>query len=111
MEQTVNLYQFRDAFQRMDRADAFTYEGLEVLFRGLEEFEEDTNEEMELDVIALCCDFVEMCTDEVVQSYKHMMDEEQLQGAKALKYIEEWLNNQTWVLGETSLKTYVFRQF
>ena len=39
MFQTINLYQFRDAFQRMDRKN-FSYEGLEVLFDFFEEVED-----------------------------------------------------------------------
>jgi len=37
----------------------FSYEGLAALFDSLEEFEEDTEEEIELDVIGLCCEFQE----------------------------------------------------
>lgn len=104
MKQTINLYQFRDAFHRMDRADAFTYEGLEVLFNGLEEFEEDTGEEMELDVIALCCDFSEMTEEDIKQSYNVNLEE-------SSKDLYDWLSNQTWVLGQTDAGNYVFRQF
>lgn len=104
MKQTINLYQFRDAFQRMDRADAFSYEGLEVLFNGLEEFEEDTNQEMELDVIALCCDFSEMTEEEIKQSYNVNLEE-------SSKDMYDWLSNQTWVLGQTDKGSFVFRQF
>lgn len=104
MKQSINLYQFRDAFHRMDRADAFSYEGLEVLFNGLEEFEEDTNEEIELDVIALCCDFSEMTEEEIKQSYNVNLEE-------SSKDMYDWLSNQTWVLGQTDSGSYIFRQF
>ncbi len=59
MKQTVNEYDFIDAFKRMDREENFSYEGLSALFDFLEQLEEDTGEEMELDVIAICCDFCE----------------------------------------------------
>lgn len=111
MKQTINLYQFRDAFNRMDRADAFSYEGLEILFNGIEEFEEDTNEEWELDVIALCCDFSEMHINEIIDAYGYMMDEDRLEDDDSLSYVTEWLNNQTWVLGESKPNVFVFRQF
>ena len=57
MKSTVGLSDFRDAFQI--RKENFTYEGLEALFDYLEQYEEDTGEEIELDVIALCCDYTE----------------------------------------------------
>lgn len=59
MKTTVNEYAFRRAFEKMDRSDNFSYAGLGALFDYLEQYEEDTGEEMELDVIAICCDFTE----------------------------------------------------
>ena len=58
MKQSVNLYTFRRAFETL-RPDNFSYAGQEALFNYLEEYEESTGEEVELDVIALCCDFSE----------------------------------------------------
>ena len=58
MIETVNEHRFKDAFQQL-RPDNFTYEGLGTLFTQLEEFEEATDSPMELDVIALCCEFTE----------------------------------------------------
>jgi hypothetical protein len=57
MKQTVNFSTFTDAFQI--RKDNFTYAGKRALFDYLESLEEDTGEEIELDVIALCCDYTE----------------------------------------------------
>ena len=59
MKQTIDCYQFRNAFERMGRKDQFSYDGLSALFDYLEEMEDGTGEEMELDVIALCCDYSE----------------------------------------------------
>jgi len=58
MKQTVNFYDFRDAFKSI-RPDNFTNDGLYCLFDWIEELEESTGKETELDVIALCCDFTE----------------------------------------------------
>ena len=58
MKQTINEYQFKDAFQKC-RPNNFSYEGLTALYDYLEQYEEDTGQEMELDVIGLCCDFTE----------------------------------------------------
>lgn len=59
MKQTVNFSQFCDAFKLMDRNGQFTYEGKRALFDYLENYEEETGEEMELDIVALCCEFSE----------------------------------------------------
>jgi hypothetical protein len=58
MKQTINKSQFVDAFATMGRENQFTYGGKSALFDYLESTEEDTGE-VELDVIALCCEFTE----------------------------------------------------
>jgi len=59
MKETVSKQSFRDAFVRYGRGDQFSYDGLSALFDYLEELDDGCGEEMELDVIALCCDFTE----------------------------------------------------
>ena len=57
MKTTVSLHDFREAFRRYDRLENFGLDGLPVLFEYLVELEDDLGEELELDVIALCCDY------------------------------------------------------
>jgi hypothetical protein len=59
MINTVNKYEFTDAFHKMGRGDQFSYEGLIALFYYLEMLEEDIGEPIELDVISLCCEYSE----------------------------------------------------
>jgi len=59
MKQSVNMYQFERAFKNMDRGEQFSYDGLKALYEYLVEYEEDTGTEVELDVIALCCEYAE----------------------------------------------------
>ena len=59
MKQSIGFYQFCDAFRTMDRNEKFTYQGKRALFDYLEQYEDDTGEEIELDVISLCCDYTE----------------------------------------------------
>ena len=59
MKQTVSEYDFVQAFRDMNRENQFSEAGLSALFDYLEQYEDNTGEEIELDVIALCCDFVE----------------------------------------------------
>ena len=58
MIQTINEYQFADAFKRI-RPDNFSYSGLKALYDYLEDYEDDTGGQIELDVIAICCDYYE----------------------------------------------------
>jgi hypothetical protein len=59
MKSTVNESQFIDAFTKMNRENNFSYEGRKALFEYLEQYEQDTGTEVELDVIALCCEYSE----------------------------------------------------
>ncbi len=62
MKTTVSSYDFVNAFDQCGRSDQFSRAGRFALFEYLESIEDDTGEEMELDVIALCCDFSEYPT-------------------------------------------------
>ena len=59
MKQSINEYQFRDAFHKMGRGEQFSYAGLSALYDYLEQLGDDIGEEIELDVIALCCEYAE----------------------------------------------------
>ena len=56
---TINLHEFRCAFADYDRADQFSYEGLDALYRWLDELAVAIDTPYELDVIALCYEFTE----------------------------------------------------
>ena len=55
---TVTLNAFHDAFNAI-RPNQFSYGAIHALFDYLEDLSEDTGEDIELDVIAICCSFVE----------------------------------------------------
>lgn len=55
MKQTVTEYDFHRAFYEYDRQDQFSPKGRTALFEWLE----GCGEDVELDVIALCCEFTE----------------------------------------------------
>tara|TARA_Y100000310_G_C20400325_1_gene677098 strand:- start:396 stop:704 length:309 start_codon:yes stop_codon:yes gene_type:complete len=76
MKQTINDCDFIDAFRNYfggQYKTNFSYEGLKALFEWFEEYENDTGEEMELDVIAICCDFSEY---ESLKEYNEYYDKE-----------------------------------
>ena len=62
MIETVSQNNFIDAFKTYfsgSYKDNFSYEGLTALYDYLESYEEDTDKKVELDVIALCCEYSE----------------------------------------------------
>ena len=59
MKTTINQYQFEQAFNNAGRGNQFSREALKALFEYLEDYADSTGEQIELDVIALCCEFTE----------------------------------------------------
>ena len=59
MFNNITVDGFRREFKAYGRDDNFSYAGLGALFEYLEESESDIGKGVELDVIALCCDFCE----------------------------------------------------
>ena len=60
MKNTINFSQFSDRFARSDTyKDNFSYEWLRALFDYLKEYEEETNQEIEFNMVALCCEYIE----------------------------------------------------
>ena len=58
MIRTINEYDFINAFKGM-REDNFSNSGLIALYEYLEMLGDDLGQEIELDVIALCCEYAE----------------------------------------------------
>ena len=63
MKMTVDFSMFCDEFRRI-RPNDFSYDGLRILFDYFEEYEQETDEEIELDVIAICSEFEQMTLDD-----------------------------------------------
>ena len=93
MIQSINQYDFERAFSDMGRKDQFTYEGKKALFEHLEQYEENTGEQVELDVIALCCEFTEYDSAlECASNYDFEVDpdqDEDEQEESALDYLRD----------------------
>lgn len=85
MKITVSKNDFKREFKESNRENQFSPYALEKLFDYLEEFEESTGEEIELDVIALCCEYTEFeSIEELQQNYNVPEDFEE-----AREYLEE----------------------
>ena len=78
MYQNVGKCDFHDAFRIMGRKDDFSYEAREQLFVYLTEIEECSGEQIELDVIAICCEYAEDDVKTVLENY-NLNDIEELE--------------------------------
>ena len=59
MKITINCNDFRQAFEDHGRGDQFSGDALDALFDYYQDIEASTGEELELDVIGVCCDWGE----------------------------------------------------
>lgn len=86
--------QFRDEFRQAGRQDQFSYEALNMLY----EYFEDIDPDMELDVVAICCDYSEDDWADIADNYgiEYENDTDGLDAVR--KYLEE----NTALVGETS---------
>lgn len=98
MKQTVGFSQFVDAFHSFDRYEQFGYAALRSLFDYLEEYEESTGEEIELDVIALCCDYSVDNVENIASYYS--IDIAGMDDDDAKQAVLDYLNDRTFVVDE-----------
>jgi len=108
MKTYISQYDFRRAFQEC-RPDNFSYDGLKVLFEYLEEYEMDIGEELELDVIGLCCDFSESTFEDIAALYNVEIDINENEDEQKQQVID-FLQSEGAYVGET-LNSIIYRDF
>jgi hypothetical protein len=106
---TIDKYSFVRAFEESYRRDQFSSEALEAIFEYLEEYSDSTGENVEFDIVGICCEWAEMTWQDVVQSYGLDLsfcdtDEERIDAVK------EYLRDQTTSF-HLSDDSFVFVQF
>ena len=103
MKQTIShASQFRDAFRAGGRQDQFSYEALGLLFDYLEDVQPD----YELDVIGLCCDYVESTPVEILEGYGIELNDDEKKDA--IPIVMQYLKDRTSVVGLTSAGLIVY---
>ena len=107
MKQTVYRSDFENAFKSL-RPENFSYEGLSVLFEYLENWEADAGEDLELDVIAICCDFAEGSWQSIAADYSIEIDENENEDEQA-EQVRQYLEDEGVLAGEVS-GGFVYRQ-
>ena len=106
--QTIdNASQFRDEFHRCGRGEQFSYEGLGILFDYLE----DMGEDIELDVIALCCDFAEQHYSDIAEAYGIELSSDDTE-QDHIQQVKDFIETESILVGQTSDQcNLVYQQF
>ncbi len=115
--QTIGFSDFAHAFETCGRAAQFTPDGLRVLFDYLDECEDSTGAPIELDVIALCCEYSEDTVTELADQHDITLDPDDVgdmdedEQADALKEaVLAYLNAETTICGTTD-DTIIYAMF
>lgn len=99
---TLNRYQIIDIANQYGRLDNFGYKGWQKLFDYLEELSEDTREDMEVDIIAWCCDYTMFeSPQEVFDAYDTDIDNgdwQEMDEEEKLEAVESYLQENTSVV-------------
>ena len=111
MKQTVTSSGFHDAFDNMGRGGQFTYEALDQLFDYFEQYESDTGEELELDVIAICCDYSEDDYHDIADYYNIDLEDAEGDEADEIELVIEFLQNEGVFIGATEDNKILYQQF
>lgn len=99
---TVYRNDFHDAFKQAGRENNFSHEGLNILFDYFESYEDDTGEAIELDVIAICCEYTEASAREIAENYDYFDEEEldEMDAQELADEVREKLEYNTMICGE-----------
>jgi len=94
--------QFRDAFHQADRHDQFSYEALNMLY----EYFEDCDPDMELDVIAICCEYTEDTVADIARNYSIDLNDADPEADdyedQCRQIVFDYLSDHTSVVGDTA---------
>ena len=104
--QTIdNASQLRDAFHKYGRYDQFSYEAYEYIYSYLE----DCGSDIELDVVAICCEFTEEHFEGIAKA--NIDNCEDMDEDEVLDAVEEYLNDNTSIVGKMDNGNFIYINF
>jgi hypothetical protein len=94
MKTTVSEFQFVESFRLCGRETQFSVNARRALFAHFEQVEEDSDTEIELDPVAICCEWAEHpCALKAANDYGFKGNESDTEEAAL-----DWLHEQTQVV-------------
>ena len=110
--QNITETMFKDSFHAL-RPDNFSYEGLSELYHYLTDMSEDCGD-IELDVIAICCDFCEESYVDIMENYGLTLSDIGYiaNGNRSRQQsVADWLENETVVVAVLDNGNIVYQVF
>ena len=94
---TFNEDDFINEFKAYNRQDNFSIKGLRILFESLEQLASDCERSIEIDVIALCCEYDEDSIVNIISLYD--IDVTDCDEDEKIEVVEDYLQYNTKVCG------------
>ena len=96
---TFNEYDFINEFKACNRENHFSYQGLRILFESLEQIAIDCGINIEMDVIALCCEYNEDDMQTIIDD--HNIDvSDCIDNDDILETVESYLQDIAFICGQ-----------
>jgi len=111
MYQTINRYDFHNAFKAMGRETQFSFEAKDLLYDFLEEDEKNTDDGIELDVVSLCCEYSEEHYKDIFNGYDIICESDEPTDEEVKQTVIEYLIDNTFYIGPTKDGNLLFQQF
>jgi hypothetical protein len=110
--QTLTKSSFIDAFKHSSRKDQFSYEALEAIFEYMEEYSANTGESIELDIVAICCEWSESHWSDIARDYSIDLNDfaDDEDDDERIQAVYETISEQTTML-DLGNGNFVFVQF
>lgn len=108
--QTLSKSSFIDAFTHSSRKDQFSYEALEAIFDYLEEYSDSTGETVELDIVAICCDWSEEGWEGIAKDFVIDLSDCESEQDK-IEAVRDYLNDNTLCVLLSGGESFVYQQF
>ena len=99
MKITVTKYDFERAFVDAGRKDQFSYEALGLIFEYMQEYEANTGEDIELDIVSICCEICEDTVKSIADNYSIAYDENVYED-ELREIVREYLEENPQLIGE-----------
>jgi hypothetical protein len=118
MYKTIDFSEFTAAFRDYGRSAQFSEDALYLIFGYIEDMETETGEQVELDVIAICCEYAERAAEQIAADYGVEVDLDLLddpsneeERAEALvEAVRDYLADGGYLVGESSPGVFVYVQ-
>ena len=85
---TLNTNDFITLFDEFDRSENFSRRARHVLFEYLDNLSDDIGD-IQVDIIAICCDWAEYSEDELLSEYGHMVEEEDTSAEELAELLQD----------------------